>query len=57
MTALHSGEVVIWSISGGSGTFVVAAFVHMLFRYLTGFTERYLLTIGLIFMMTILPAP
>jgi hypothetical protein len=57
MTALHSGEVVIWSISGGLGTFVVAAFVHMLFRYLTGFTERYLLTIGLIFMMTILPAP
>ncbi len=58
---IHSGEVVIWSIIGGLGTlagpFVGAASVHLLIDYLTEFTERYFLIIGLIFIVIILLAP
>ena len=61
MDALHSGEIVIWSVVGGLGTligpFVGASFVGFLTDYLKEFTDRYVLIIGLIFVVTILLAP
>lgn len=61
MDVIHSGEVVIWSVIGGLGTligpFIGASFVYYLTDYLSEFTERYVLIIGLIFIVTILLAP
>ena len=61
MDVLHSGEVVIWSVIGGVGTligpFIGAAFVFALTDYLGQFTQRYVLIVGLIFIVTILLAP
>ncbi len=61
MDVIHSGEVVIWSVIGGLGTligpFIGAGFVYYLTDYLSEFTERYVLIVGLIFIVTILLAP
>jgi len=61
MDVLHSGEVVIWSVIGGVGTlvgpFIGAAIVFALTDYLGQFTQRYVLIVGLIFIVTILLAP
>lgn len=58
---IFSGEIVIWAVIGGLGTlvgpFVGAAFVQLITDFLTEFTERHLLVIGLIFVVTILLAP
>lgn len=58
---IFSGEIVIWAVIGGLGTlvgpFVGAAFVQLITDFLTEFTERHLLVIGLIFIVTILLAP
>lgn len=61
MDVLHSGEVVIWSVIGGIGTligpFIGAAVVFALTDYLGQFTQRYVLIVGLVFIVTILLAP
>ena len=61
MDALHSGEVVIWAIIGGLGTLagplIGAASVHLIVDHLTELTERYLLIVGLLFIVIILLAP
>jgi len=61
MDVFHSGEVVMWSVVSGLGTlvgpFIGAGFVYYLTDYLGEFTERYVLIIGLIFIVTILLAP
>jgi branched-chain amino acid transport system permease protein len=61
MDVLHSGEVVIWSVIGGVGTligpFLGAALVFALTDYLGQFTQRYVLIVGLVFIVTILLAP
>jgi branched-chain amino acid transport system permease protein len=58
---IFSGEIVIWAVIGGLGTlvgpFIGAAFVQLITDFLTEFTERHLLVIGLIFIVTILLAP
>ena len=58
---IFSGEIVIWAVIGGLGTlvgpFVGAAFVHLVADFLTEFTERHLLIIGLVFIVTILLVP
>jgi len=58
---IFSGEIVIWAVIGGLGTlvgpFVGAAFVQLITDFLTEFTDRHLLIIGLIFIVTILLAP
>jgi branched-chain amino acid transport system permease protein len=61
MDVFHSGEVVIWSVVGGLGTligpFIGAGFVYYLTDTLGEYTERYILIIGLIFIISILLAP
>lgn len=61
MDALSSGAVVIWAIIGGLGTLagplIGASFVALLANYLIEFTERYVLIIGLLFIVIILLAP
>ncbi len=61
MDALHSGEIVIWAVVGGLGTlvgpFIGAGFVGYVTNFLINHTERYVLIIGLIFVVTILLAP
>lgn len=61
MDALQSGQIVIWSVVGGLGTlvgpFVGAGFVGYVTNYLTNYTDRYILIVGLIFVITILLAP
>lgn len=51
----------MWSVVSGLGTlvgpFIGAGFVYYLTDYLGEFTERYVLIIGLIFIVTILLAP
>ncbi len=61
MDALQSGQIVIWSVVGGLGTlvgpFIGAGFVGYVTNYLTNYTDRYILIVGLIFVVTILLAP
>lgn len=61
LDALQSGQIVIWSVVGGLGTligpFIGAGFVGYITNYLINYDERYLLIVGLIFVITILMAP
>lgn len=61
MDALRSGEIIIWAVIGGLGTLVGpllgAGFVGYLTNFLVNHTERGILIIGLVFVITILLTP
>ena len=61
MDGLHSGEIVIWAVIGGLGTLagplLGAGFVGYVTNFLANHTERSILIIGLVFIVTMLVAP
>ncbi|MCZ6511907.1 MAG: branched-chain amino acid ABC transporter permease [Alphaproteobacteria bacterium] len=61
MDGLHSGEIVIWAVIGGLGTLVGpllgAGFVGYVTNFLANHTDRSILIIGLVFVVTMLIAP
>ncbi len=61
MDGLHSGEIVIWAVIGGLGTLVGpllgAGFVGYVTNFLANHTDRFILIIGLVFVVTMLVAP
>lgn len=58
---IFSGEIVIWAVIGGLGTLagplLGAGFVGYVSNFLANHTDRFILIIGLVFVVTMLVAP